>query len=495
MPLNPISITGELALGIAIGQAVSDVVEPKLRDFRNEQSRAHPNRPLPISDAALALLKGYPTALNLAEEARVAGFNAARLGVIEQNLRVHPGAALLLRLWRRRQLSRGEVEDALQHELIPEPYRTALLDLYDERLDPAVIATAIQRGIMKDPGILPVGPPSGTGKVPKFPVSPLDPLVEARDAGIDLERLFVETAIVGLPASPDLAARMTFRKIIDKTDFRRAISEGNTRNEWADSLFEGFRQIPTAHDGIEGRLRGWIDDAEMYAETARHGMSKADTDLLFKITGRPLSFHQVFIGERRGGVYDGPTDAIDPAFLKALRESNIRPEWYSLAWAQRYSYPSAFVLRALTEAGDLTQAESHEILLFIGWHPTLAEKVSARWAGGVGAAADPNVKKAQGQLWTRLHRSYIGGETDTAAAQDTLGQLGIVPPASDEILALWLAERALAVKQLTAAQVKKAYAKAVENPATGQPWTRADAVTRLIQMGYTFNDASTFLDE
>src|SRR5438105_3309226 len=138
--------------------------------------------------------------------------------------------------------------------------------------------------------------------------SGLDPFAEAKAMAVDEERLKVLARIVGLPASPDLAARMVFRDIIERIDFDRAIAEGNTRNEWAPFLFEGFRQIPTAHDGIEGRLRGWIDDAAMYAQTARHGMSKADTDLLFKITGRPLSFHQVFIGERRGGVYDGATD-------------------------------------------------------------------------------------------------------------------------------------------------------------------------------------------
>src|SRR5205085_6828824 len=233
-----------------------------------------------------------------------------------------------------------EVDLARHRQGYADSYRAAVLDLFTGRLDPAVIAVAIQRGIMRDPGILPVGPPGGTGVVPRFPVSPLDTLAEAKAHGIDLERLFVETAIVGLPVSPDAAARATFRKIIDRVDFDRAISEGNTRNEWRDPLFEGFRQIPTAHDGIEGRLRGWIGDDAMYAETARHGMSKADTDLLFKITGRPLSWHQVFIGLRRGGVYDGPTDAIEPAFLKALRESNIRPEWYNLAWALRYSYPT-----------------------------------------------------------------------------------------------------------------------------------------------------------
>ena len=65
-----------------------------------------------------------------------------------------------------------------------------------------------------------------------------------------------------------------------------------------------------------------------------------------------LNFRQVFIGERRGGVYNGATGALEPPFLKSLQESNIRPEWYNLAWAQRYTYPSPFVLRSLTQSGN-----------------------------------------------------------------------------------------------------------------------------------------------
>ena len=42
-----------------------------------------------------------------------------------------------------------------------------------------------------------------------------------------------------------------------------------------------------------------------------------------------------------------------------------------LAWAQRHSYPSAFVLRALTQAHDLTQDESRSVLLDIGWPEAL----------------------------------------------------------------------------------------------------------------------------
>jgi hypothetical protein len=482
---NPISIPAEIAVGVGVGTAIADIVEPKLRDFRNRQSAAHANNPLDPINVALALLKGFPTAVDLAQDAAFGGISGERLGVLEQNLREPPGLSELLRLWRRKEIDRGAVLDALQHELVPEPYRSALLAFYYDRLDPAVIATAVQRGLLPNGGILPVGPPTGGGVVPPMPMVDLDPFEEAIAAGVDADRLKVMARIVGLPASPDLAARMVFRGIIEKVDFYRAISEGNTRNEWRDPLFEAFRQIPTAHDGIEGRLRGWITDAELYAQTARHGMSKADTDLLFKITGRPLSFHQVFIGERRGGTYDGPTDAIDPAFLKALRESNIRPEWYNLAWAQRFTYPSAFVLRAMAEAGDLTRDETHTILLDLGWPPDLATRVAARWTEQAAGGASSYVGKAQTQLWNTTHTAFVAREASQGDVTTTLDFLGV--PAADQatIIEAWSLERDLTRKPLSDANVRKAQRKGL--------LTQDAALARLEAMGYSFEDAELFL--
>jgi hypothetical protein len=482
---NPISIPAEIAVGVGVGQAVSDIVEPKLRTFRNEQSAAHANVPLPAMQAALALIKGIPTVLDLAQEAAYDGFDGRRLGVLEQLLREYPGTAELLELWRRERLTRDDVDLALQRHGYPKLYRNAVLELFYGRLSPEIVATAVQRGILPNAGILPVGPPTGSGKVPPMPMIDLDPVAEAKAEAIDDTRLKVLARIVGLPASPDLAARMYFRSIIEKVDYYRAIAEGNTRNEWRDVLLEGFRQIPTAHDGIEGRLRGWIDHAAMYEQTARHGMSKADTDLLFKITGRPLSFHQVFIGERRGGVYDGATDAIDPAFLKALRESNVRPEWYNLAWAQRYTYPSAFVLRAMAEAGDLTQAETHAILLDIGWPPDLATKVAARWTAQAAGGASSYVGKAQTQLWNTTHSAFVAREASQGDVQTTLDYLGVPTADQGTIIEAWSLERDLTRKALSDANVRKAYNKGL--------LTQDVAVSRLEAMGYSFEDAELFL--
>jgi len=62
------------------------------------------------------------------------------------------------------------------------------------------------------------------------------------------------------------------------------------------------------------------------------------------------------------------------------------------------------------------------------------------------------------------------------------------------VLTAWNHERDVERKQLTPTQVKKAYANAVTNPATGTPWTRDDALAALIGRGYSPNDANTFLD-
>jgi hypothetical protein len=492
---NPIEIVGGIAIGEGVGGAVAAVVEPQLQDLKNQQWEKHPDKPLEPEDAALAAIKGFATALDLAAEAKASGYDGARFAVLEQNLREFPGTPELIRLWRRKALTQGQVETALERHAIPEPYRTALLRFYFERLDPAVIAVAVQRGLLPNDGILPVGPPTGAGKVPPMPRVELDPFEEAIDSGIDADRLKVLARIVGLPASPDLAARMVFRRIIDRVDFDRAISEGNTRNEWADALFEGFREILTAHNYAELELRGYLDRSERLAGTRKHGMSDADSDLLYDVLGRSIPVHQIETGEARGGVYNGPIDGIPEPFLASLRRGNLRREYFNLAYANRYSYPSGFMIRGLAQSGELSEAETHEILLEIGWKPALATKFAARWTAGQAAVADPNVKKAETQLWTRLHRSYIAGETETTAAKEVLAQLGVPAAAQDEVLALWLTERSLAVKQLTAAQVKKAYLGAVENPATGAPWTREDALARLIQMGFTYNDANTLLNE
>ena len=429
-----------IIVGVGVGTAASTALEPVVEVAKQTGWANNPHKVLDAARLAALVATGAVSAGTAAAEAERTGFDGPHFDAMVYLAQTAPGMSEALNLWRRGEITDAQWTHALVKAGLDPQYYPGLNALKDSRLDPAVIANAIQRGIIKDPGFLPVAPPVSGGKVPSFPVSTIDALTEAAAAGINEQRLFVETAIVGRPASPDLAARMTYRGIIDETDFNRAIAEGDTRNEWAAPLFDGFREIPTAHDYVELRLRGWITDAQMYAGTALHGMSQEDTDRLFLVGGRPMSAHAVFIALRRGGTYDGPTDMIAAPFLKSLQESNIRPEWYNLEWFARESYPSAFVVKALATGGDLTAAQTTEVLMNIGWPEWLIAIVVAKWVPAVATTAT-HAKSAVTTAITTLRKAYTAGQASVAQATQFLSQLGIGPSEITSLLQTWDVQR------------------------------------------------------
>ena len=102
--------------------------------------------------------------------------------------------------------------------------------------------------------------------------------------------------------------------------------------------------------------------------------------------------------------------------------------------------------------------------------------------------------KAQTSLETAAKRSYIAGESDEATAKSALTAAGVPASSQDAIITLWAHEASLVTKQLTAAQIKKAWKGAAVNDATGQPWTRDEAITALVDLHYSVTDANSFLD-
>jgi hypothetical protein len=117
------------------------------------------------------------------------------------------------------------------------------------------------------------------------------------------------------------------------------------------------------------------------------------------------------------------------------------------------------------------------------------------WTGGTTATADPHGTKAQNQLWTTTHRSYVAEAIDDATATAALSAAGVAAATVPGILALWAQERSLIRKQLSPTQIRKALNLGVVNPATGVPWTIADAHAALLLRGYDDADATVFLQE
>jgi hypothetical protein len=475
------------ALAFGLGFALGRVLEPVAVDLSQTAWNEAPIRAVEPGDAAEIVAENVEATAWGESEAQKGGIDSDRFAAMVGAVLNAPGVPELMAMYRRGLIDDAALEHGFRKARLETSWDAPLTSLQNLLLDPSVIAVAIQRGIIADPGLLPVGPPTGGGTVPAFPVAQVDAITEAAGSGIDRERLAAMVGIVGLPPALGELLQLVNRDEIDTDDFYRGIAEGNTRNEWRDALLTLKRRILGPHEYAELALRGWIDDSARDAGAALSGMEPADTELLFNMLGRPLAVHQITTGLARGGTYGGVYEGVPEPFATGLRQSNVRPEWGNLAYANRYTIPSYFVLKAILTDGGMTADDFANYGKELGWPPELAEKAAAAFGGGTKAASDPHVTKAENQLWTRLHSSYIADEATDAGVTPGLEAAGVASDAVPAVLALWGQERALIRKQLTAAQIKKAIGQTGKDAA----W----ATARLLDLGYNPDDAATFLAE
>lgn len=389
---NTVSGAASFAAGVALGPALGPIVQDIRNTVNSNYAYVFPD---PVILAA-GVAQGQVAEKTARLYASYHGFGDDAMTALIDVANTGPSLGLAYDAWRRinpatgkTYLSDAEFTTALKRTGLEPQWFPALLALKSEVLGPADIARAIHKDIIADPGVLAVGQPEGVGKVPAYPLFPIDALAEAAASGYDRDRLGVLVGLQGNPMGAHEAAQALFRGIIDPVDYLRAIAQSNTRNEWGPAIQEQSRAIPSPTNYVEGGIRTRITPAQMYAGTARHGMTQADTDLLFQVHGRPATPHQVFIGLRRGGVYDGPTDQIPAPILQAMRDANLRPEYYNLVYAGLETYPSTMALKAIASAQTISVAETEQILSYEGWNADLAAKVATVWGGGATAGAKP----------------------------------------------------------------------------------------------------------
>jgi len=429
-----------------------------------------------------------------------------------------PGIADALALWRLGHIKDDPFRHTLVKSGLEQQYVDAIMQTKtDQKPGIGDIAYSVVRGYLPTNIKLPVAPPANQGLVPRFPQSKVYAETWAEQIGYDADALELFIARSGLSMAPGMAANGLFRSdaaaviatlpdipgvapftgkpYINADDFSLAISEGDLRTEWGDAVREVSRQILTAGEYAELELRGYIDKPTRRALTQQHGMRDFDSDLLYDVQGRGMSLHSAFIANRRGGVFDGPTDQIPDWAIWQLQRGNLRPEVYNMEWSQRETLPSAFVVRSLLTDGAIPESEGETLFLHMGWPEGLAATVANHYAGSSGTTADKHEAKAQTQLWTTTHKAYIDHNISDATATAALTAAGVAAAAIPTVLQTWQAERDLIRKSLSAAQIKKAWFEQIPDPALNRPWTEAEAVTRLEELGYSADDARVLLVE
>jgi len=512
-----IGATPELVIGIAAGAAASAALEPALEIPKQDAWNNARNRILVPGELARLVAMGGVDLDTAHYYAHRQGFDDDQFAGLVYMAQTVPDFALALDIWRRHPEDKDLFTHALVHSGLDQRYIDILLT-YDanELLSAADLAYMVVRGVMDDQGMLGMTLPTQPDNLQLPPMSQIDAVKEAARSGWSKDRLSALVARSGLAMAPVMAAQANFRTnanatlanlppipgitplpntvILTDTDYEITIARGDLYPAYADPVKEASRQILTAGEYAELQLRGYITAEQRRALTHQHGMRAGDSDLLYDVLGRAPSIRQAYIGLARGAKYDGGPQDIPSPYLEAAQRSNLRPEWYSIAYENRYSLPSAFVTRALLTDGAISEQRGEEIFLHSGWPPDLAALVANHYAGGTGTTTDKHVTSAQTQLWTTTHTAYKNGEIDWAEAAQNLTALGISAADQNAIKTLWDAERDTYRKQLTPTQIKKAWKGAVVNPATGVAWTKDDALAALIGRGYSPNDANTFLE-
>jgi len=454
-------------IAFGAGTALGPVLRPTLQDLQNETWQLHPVRPLGVSDAAAMLVEGVWTRDRALQEAAWTGHNGERLDALRALMDDPPDIATLMQLWRRQLITPDKFIEGLRHLRIETDYFEALRQTHNVLLTPELAAAARVKGHMTQ----------------------AEQYAEAALQGVTNERAQVMYETTGNPPGPETLITMLNRGIINPAEFAQGIKQGNIRPEYVDEYLALRHHLLTPHEVVNLRLRGWIGDAEMTTRGGELGYTPDAMHDLFLGQGRPISFRQVFIGQRRGGKYDGPTTGIDPAILKSLQESNIRPEWYDLADAQKESYPSAFVIRQLASSGALDPTQTRRVLHEIGWPEWLIDAVATVWTGATTGGESSTVKGARTQAITEIRNAYLIGQATEPQARGWLGSIGVAAADVDGVMPIWNVMREVPQRGLTPTQIKNAYRKL---PAQ---WPRARAVDELVLLGYTPDDAATILDE
>ncbi len=464
------------ALGIAMGPAL----EPLTREITNKSwstviSESNGSVSHPLDPAALAdIVAESVEALGWGrDEASKTGISQDDFDALFHATQDAPGFGTLIQLLRRNLISVDDFEHGLRKAKFEGRWDTALEGLRDVLLSPADLAMMRQQGFID---------------VPRQHS-------ESALQGVNNERADLLYEVSGLPPGVETALEMLRRSIIDATEFAQIVREGHTKTKYTDELLALRNRVVGATVYAELYLKNWISKAERDKGGALTGYDGEAMDLLSLARGRPATVRQSIIGYRRGARVTG-IDNNEQAYAKrSVEESAIRPEWADVEYQSNLSYPSGFQIRGEAQAGNLTEAETKQILHELGWKDSWADHFAAAWTAGTTAKADTHVAKAKSQLWTTLHRSYLAGDADDATATAKLAEVGVPANQRDDVIALWKHEREVIRQRLTPAQVKKAWAKSVKNPLTDEPWTRDEALAELLSRGWSSQDANTFLDE
>lgn len=476
---------GAAFIGLLSGGALSRSVRPIFELVEQEAWETSPNRLLAPGPLAELVATSLTDVGDVRDEAQRQGFTENRLRALIQLALTTPTIGQAMEARRRKKITDDQYRHVLRKAGIEPQYDPAMFALL-EVLPPAtdlirfavreVFTPELRRELELDLG---------------YPDA-----ITARGAQLGFDEGTMRdywAAHWQLP-SYEQGAEMLFRKAIDPDDFPRLLRALDYSPKWRKPLEEIAKRIPTVPDMVRFAVRevynpplrkalGYEAEypVDFTDEAAKHGLSETYAKQYWWAHWRLPSARQGYQMLWR--------KEIDKAELFQL----LKALDYPLLWRQRllniaYLKPGRIDLKRLLRHGIYTRAQVKEGYQAIGYNVDDAESLTqiAEAEQATSATANPFLTSARRQLYTVTHTEYLDDSIDAATARANLSTLGVTVGDQTTILALWDAENAIRRRELTTAQIRKAFRRSLI--------TRDDAIDRLTDAGLTLADAGIFLE-
>ena len=153
---------GSEAAGIALGATAVPALLPAAQYIVNEAWKLHPDRPPDVYVIATGVAQGQVDPDSALEWAHEQGISDGAFGALVDAANTGPALGQAYSAWRRGELTDAQMRTAIKRQGIEDAWVPALLALKQEPLDPAQIATAVHRNIMRDASLIVTEPPQLT---------------------------------------------------------------------------------------------------------------------------------------------------------------------------------------------------------------------------------------------------------------------------------------------------------------------------------------------
>lgn len=485
------------ALSTPIGAAISNWLAPTNQHYIAEA----PHSLLGAGQAAQAYVMGLADDGWTQQEAAKGGLDSYRFELMRQLSEQMPDLASVLELWRRGEISEGEVDSILARMGFVAGWGERMKLLRRVLISPPDAALMALRGIITEDEGRAIAERSGF------------------DHG-DFDRLVLAT---GEPPGVMQLLEAYRRGFIDKERLVRGVKQSRIRDEWVD-VVERLRFEPAdTSSALRGVIQGHLGNAEGKQIAEWNGLRPEDWDWLVATEGNPPGAMQLMELANRGVISL-------PEVEQGLRESHVKDKYIPAMLHLRERLPPERLTMQLVTHGGLTAQRALEVLHNLGYHEDIAQAIVK---GGLNQQTTRDKALAKGEIIALyvdqgitkerarallealgyhatnadlilsladlrraraeqkqaidvVRSAYVARHIDLNEATGELDKIGVPTDQRDYLIALWEIGRNTHRRTLTEAQVVKANTLGLVGD--------HDAEQRLLDMGYSLEDARILLE-